>query len=35
MIRTATVFDDGYSYDVVKGPGQNILLLGSDTRSGF
>ena len=26
--------DDGYSYNVVKGPGKNILLLGSDTRSG-
>ena len=28
------ILDDGYSYDVVKGPGKNILLLGSDTRSG-
>lgn len=28
------ILDDGYSYDTVKGPGQNILLLGSDTRSG-
>ena len=28
------ILDDGYSYNVVKGPGKNILLLGSDTRSG-
>ena len=28
------ILDEGYSYDVVKGPGKNILLLGSDTRSG-
>lgn len=28
------ILDDGYSYDVVQGPGKNILLLGSDTRSG-
>lgn len=28
------ILDDGYRYDVVKGPGKNILLLGSDTRSG-
>lgn len=28
------ILDDGYSYGVVKGPGTNILLLGSDTRSG-
>lgn len=28
------ILDDGYSYDVAKGPGKNILLLGSDTRSG-
>ena len=28
------ILDDGFSYDVVKGPGKNILLLGSDTRSG-
>lgn len=28
------ILDDGYNYDVVKGPGKNILLLGSDTRSG-
>ncbi len=28
------ILDAGYSYDVVKGPGKNILLLGSDTRSG-
>lgn len=28
------ILDNGYSYDVVKGPGKNILLLGSDTRSG-
>lgn len=28
------ILDDGYSYGTVKGPGQNILLLGSDTRSG-
>lgn len=28
------ILDDGYSYDVVKGPGKNILLLGSDTRTG-
>lgn len=28
------ILDDGYSYNTVKGPGKNILLLGSDTRSG-
>lgn len=28
------ILDDGYSYGVIKGPGTNILLLGSDTRSG-
>ena len=28
------ILDDGYSYGVVKGPGKNILLLGSDMRSG-
>lgn len=28
------ILDDGYSYNTIKGPGQNILLLGSDTRSG-
>lgn len=28
------ILDDGYSYNVVKGPGKNILLLGSDTRTG-
>lgn len=28
------ILDDGYNYGVVKGPGKNILLLGSDTRSG-
>ena len=27
------ILDEGYSYDVVKGPGKNILLIGSDTRS--
>lgn len=28
------ILDDGYNYGVIKGPGKNILLLGSDTRSG-
>lgn len=28
------ILDDGYSYGVIKGPGTNILLLGSDTRTG-
>ncbi len=28
------ILDDGYSYGVVKGPGKNILILGSDTRTG-
>ena len=28
------ILDNGYNYGVVKGPGKNILLLGSDTRSG-
>ena len=28
------ILDDGYSYDVVKGPGKNNLRLGSDTRTG-
>lgn len=28
------ILDNGYNYGVIKGPGKNILLLGSDTRSG-
>ena len=28
------ILDDGYNYGVIKGPGKNILLLGSDTRTG-
>ena len=28
------ILDNGYNYGVIKGPGKNILLLGSDTRTG-